>query len=79
MKRYKYGRTNGIPSSDGKESISFAARVRARCDIVEARSPFGVQPGIEETKRVLAFRNKMIIKQRDYSCHCLDIDGQLGA
>ncbi len=29
--------TNGIPSSDCRESLGVAARVRARCDIIEAR------------------------------------------
>ncbi len=71
--------TNGIPSSDGRESFSLAPRIRARFDVVEARSPVAVQPGIEETKRRLAVRNTVVIEQRDYTGHCLDIDGQLGA
>lgn len=73
------GWTNGIPSGDGRESFSSAARVRARGDIVEARTPTAVQPGIEETKGGLAFRDTVVIKQRDYARHCLEIDSQLDA
>ncbi len=72
-RRYQSGGTNGIPLSDGRESFSFAARVRARCDVSEAREQVVVQPGIEETKRGLAVRNKIVIKQRDDARHCLDI------
>jgi len=79
MKRYQSGGTNGIPPYDGRESFSLAALVRARCDVIEAREPVVVQPGIEETKRGLAVRNTIVIKQRYDARYCLDIDGQPGA
>jgi len=61
MKRYKSGGTNGIPSRDGRESISVAARVRTRYDVVEALKSVAVQPEIEETERGPAVRNKKVI------------------
>src|SRR6266702_594622 len=73
MKRFQSSGTNGIPPGDGRESLSLAALVRARCDVSEAREQVAVQPGIEETKRGLAVRNKIVIKQRDDARHCLDI------
>ncbi len=79
MKKYQSGGTNGIPSNAGKESFSVASRVKARCDVVEARSPVAVQPVIEETKRGPAVRNTVVIEKRDYARNCLDIGGQLGA
>ena len=62
MKRHKSGGTNGIPSNDRRESIKVAARVRARCDVIEASFPVAVQPVIEETKRGLAVRNTVVIE-----------------
>ncbi len=56
-KQSKSRRTNRIPSSDGVESIGAAARVIARCDVVEATPCVAVQPGIEEAKRLLPIRN----------------------
>jgi hypothetical protein len=79
MKRCKSSGTNRIPSRDGRESLSVAARVKTRCDVAKAVSSVAVQQGIEETKRALAFRNTVVIKQRDYARHCLDIDNELGA
>ncbi len=54
-KRYKSRKKNRIPSSDGGEPLSAASRVSARFDVREARTTVTVQPGIEETERVLAF------------------------
>jgi len=80
--RYKPGGTYGIPSFDGRESRSAAARVGTPYDVVEGfegREFAPVQPEIEPTKLGLAIRNKEVIKQRDNARHYLDIDGQLGA
>jgi len=63
LRRYQSGGTNRIPLSNGRESFSFEARVRARCDVSEAREQVVIQPGIEETKWGLAIRNKIVIKQ----------------
>ena len=71
MKRYKPGGKNGITSTDGRESISVATRIRTRCDVVEAVSSL-VQPGIEENKWGPAIQNSVVIEQRDYPCHRLD-------
>ena len=79
MMIYKSGWTNGIPSSNGRESSRATSPVRTRANVVEAREPLAVQPGIEESKRILALRNKVVINQRDYARHGLDIGGQLGA
>ncbi|SRR6266702_2521354 len=51
-------RTNRIPSDDGGESISLAARIRARHDLIEARKAAAIQPGVEEVKRGLPFESK---------------------
>jgi head-tail adaptor len=47
--------------------------------VVEAREPVAIQPGVEKAKWGLAVRNKVVIKQRDYTRHRLDIVCQLGA
>ena len=70
------GGTNGIPSDAGRESLSLAARVRTRYDVVEARASLSVQPGIEKTKHGLAVRKTVVIKQRDYARYYLDIGSQ---
>jgi hypothetical protein len=49
-KKYKSGGTDGIPSIGARESISVAARVRTRCDVLDALKDIAVQPEIEETK-----------------------------
>jgi hypothetical protein len=46
-----FGGTNGIPSVNGRESNGVAARVRARCDVVEALAGLPIQPDIEEAER----------------------------
>ncbi|SRR6266702_166768 len=51
-KRHKSRGTNRIPFGDRRESLSAAARVGPRCDIVEACEALGIQPGIEEAERV---------------------------
>jgi hypothetical protein len=71
MKRYMSGGTYGIPSFDGRESNSAAARVRTLHDVVEDPEVLGyicvgymvVQPGIEPTKRGITIRNTEVIKQ----------------
>jgi len=73
MKRRKSRGTNRIPSSDGREPICAAARVRARCNVLEAHESVAVQPGIEEAKWALPIRNHEVIKQRDYARHGLYI------
>src|SRR6266702_3258014 len=50
-------RMNRIPSSDRGESISPAARIRTRHDVVEARKAVAIQPGVEEAKWGLALGN----------------------
>jgi len=59
-----------IPSNDSGEAIGPAARVRTRCDVVEARQSTAVQPWIQETKRVLALGNSVVIEQRDNPSYC---------
>ena len=58
MKRW----TNGIPSLGGIKSTSVAPRVRTLNDVVQAHESVSVQPGVEETKRGLAFRDEEVIK-----------------
>ena len=60
-------------------AIFLSAPVRANHGVIEALEPIIAQPEIEVTKRGLAFRNKVVIEQRDYSRNCLDIGGQFGA
>ena len=62
---------HGIPSNGGKESFSEAARVRTRCGVIKA---LGLE-SVEEPKRALAFLNKEVINQQDYTHHCLDNGG----
>ena len=73
MKRYNAGGTNGITSISGKEDKSFAARVRTPYDAVEVIKSISVQPGVEETKPGLAFRNEEVITQGDCARYCLGI------
>ena len=60
-------------------AVSLSGPVRANYGVIEALEPIIVQLDIEVTKRGLAFRNKVVIEQRDYARNCLDIGGQLGA
>jgi len=53
-KRRKSRGTNRIPSNCGIESVSAATRVRAKCDVVEARAAYVVQPEVEKAERGLA-------------------------
>ncbi|KAH8988406.1 hypothetical protein EDB92DRAFT_1817595 [Lactarius akahatsu] len=39
------------PTQPGGKSVSVAARIRAKCDIIEVYAALAVQPGIEEAKR----------------------------
>ncbi|KAH8989202.1 hypothetical protein EDB86DRAFT_2831702 [Lactarius hatsudake] len=41
-----------VPSGDGEESISAAAWIRAKCDVIEAREAVAIQPRVEETECV---------------------------
>ena len=78
-KRHKRRGTYGIPSLGGLESIGFAARVGTKYNIVESLESVEVQPRIEETTRLPVVGKAEVMNQCDYTCHCLDIDGQLGA
>ena len=79
MKRYKAGGTNGITSISGKESKSVVALVRTPYDAVDVIKSISVQPGVEETKPGLAFRNEEVMKQGDCARYCLGISCQMGA
>ena len=48
-------RTNRIPSISGGETLGTAARVRTRCDVIDALECVAVQPEIEEPKRGATF------------------------
>ena len=75
------GGTHRIPLRASHESISAAARVTTKFNVLEAEAPesAGVQPRIEETKRVPRAGNDEIIIKRDYCRHSLDAGSQLGA
>ncbi len=70
--------THRIPSSDGGESISVAARVRSGRNVVEACEAALVQQGVEEAERRLALRESVVIKQRDNARYDLCNGSQLG-
>lgn len=55
MNKSRPPETHRIPSRDGSESISIAARVRAHDDVVKAWATDAVQPRVEEAERFLAF------------------------
>ena len=46
---------------------------------MEAFEAVAVQPRVDEAERALAFRNLVVIKQRDNACHDLYVGGQLDA
>ena len=71
--------THRIPSFGSLESIGVAARVGTKSNIVKSPDCVEVQPRIEETTRLPAMGKAEVMNQCDYTCHCLDIDGQLGA
>ena len=79
QKRQKWGGTHRIPSIAGEKSFGAAARVSPKFNVLDAPEPDCIQPRIYQTKRLSLFRNKEVIKQREYARHCLDIGGQLGA
>ena len=59
----KFRRTNRIPSSDGLESFSAAARVRPFVDIIKACETYTVQPGVEEAERLFTSKKPVVVEQ----------------
>ena len=59
VKRHKASETHGIPSLNGGESLSFAARVRTDRDVGEATEGGDrtIQQRIKEAEWALAFRD----------------------
>lgn len=70
------GRRTGSPSRDGRKSIGAAVQIRARHDVGEVHETTAVDSGFEKAERTLAFRDQIVIKQRDNGCHDLYIGGQ---
>ena len=64
-------RTNRVPSNDRLESLSVAARIRPKCDIVDAFEAIAIEPWIQEPERCSTCRKAVVVEQRDYACHGL--------
>ena len=77
--RHKWDRTNRIPSRCGHESISVAARVTTKYNVLDARDSVRVQQIIEEAKCWPLVENTEVINQRDYARYYLYVGGQPGA
>lgn len=55
--------SDGIPAAGSRETISVAARVATRGNVVEAGASLAVQPGVEETQRSLALGQEVVVEQ----------------
>ena len=64
-------RTNRVPSNDRLESLSVAARIRPKCDIVDTFEAIAIEPWIQEPERCSTCRKAVVVEQRDYACHGL--------
>lgn len=63
VKRHKVGGTHSVPSLNGAESISAAARVRATYDVKDAIDTITIQKGVKEAERCSSSRDLEVIKE----------------
>ena len=67
-----------IPPDDSGGPNSPAARVPAKCNVLEAREAPSAQPEIEEAERFRALRNEVVVQQRN-NATVSTLRGQVGA
>ena len=61
LKKHKFRRTNRVPSSNRRESIRVAARIRPKNDIVQANDGEAVQPGIGKSEGFLTPVEQVVV------------------